>query len=76
MKYYSEDKKKRERKRKRIEENFLNFSFILRDGNSSKAMKFNSCVYLQQLVIPLFRAIYVNLLCIRFKFAVERRSMQ
>lgn len=73
MKYYSEDKKKREEEDRR---EVLNFSFILRDGNSSKAMKFNSCVYLQQLVIPLFRAIYVNLLCIRFKFAVERRSMQ
>lgn len=75
MKYYSEDKKKREKEEEDRRE-VLNFSFILRDGNSSKAMKFNSCVYLQQLVIPLFRAIYVNLLCIRFKFAVERRSMQ
>lgn len=75
MKYYSEDKKKREREKEDRRE-VLNFSFILRDRNSSKAMKFNSCVYLQQLVIPLFRAIYVNLLCIRFKFAVERRSMQ
>lgn len=75
MKYCSEDKKKREKEEEDRRE-VLNFSFILRDGNSSKAMKFNSCVYLQQLVIPLFRAIYVNLLCIRFKFAVERRSMQ
>lgn len=37
-------------------------------------MKFDRYVYLQQLVILLFRAIYANLLCIRFEFAVERRS--
>lgn len=75
MKYYSEDKKKREREREDKRE-VLNFSFILRDANSIKAMKFDRYVYFQQLVILLFRAIYANLLCIRFEFAVERRSMQ
>lgn len=58
MKYYSEDKKKEREKEREDKREVLNFTFILRDTNSIKAMKFDRYVYLQQLVILLFRAIY------------------